>query len=73
MSEEIITLSENYYSRSRVYDKEGNFLHMDTRESKSNIMREGYFFTDLEQQQNEEYIYYEEEKEQKLKSNKKSD
>jgi|TARA_R110000851_G_scaffold64653_1_gene147125 hypothetical protein len=66
-------LSENYYSRGRVYDKEGNFLHMDTRESNSSIVREGYFFTDIEQQLNEEYRYYEEqkEKEQELKSNQK--
>lgn len=66
-------MSENYYSRGRVYDKEGNFLHMDTRESNSSIVREGYFFTDIEQQLNEEYRYYEEqkEKEQELKSNQK--
>ena len=64
-------MSENYYSRGRVYDKEGNFLHMDTRESNSSIVREGYFFTDIEQQLNEEYRYYEEQKEQELKSNQK--
>ena len=66
-------MSENYYSRGRVYDKEGNFLHMDTRESNSSIVREGYFFTDIEQQLNEEYRYHEEqkEKEQELKSNQK--
>ena len=46
---------------------------MDTRESNSSIVREGYFFTDIEQQLNEEYRYYEEqkEKEQELKSNQK--
>jgi hypothetical protein len=66
-------LSESYYSRGRVYDKDGNFLHMDTRETKSSVMRESYFFTDLEEQQNEEYYYYEEQKEkQKSQSSEKS-
>ena len=53
--------------------KRETFLHMDTRESNSSIVREGYFFTDIEQQLNEEYRYYEEqkEKEQELKSNQK--
>ena len=66
-------MSENYYNRSRVYDRDGNFLHMDTRNDTSSIVREGYFFTDLEEQKNEEYIQYEieKEKEQKLKSNQK--
>lgn len=66
-------MSENYYNRSRVYDRDGNFLHMDTRNDTSSIVREGYFFTDLEEQKNEEYIHYEieKEKEQKLKSNQK--
>lgn len=66
-------MSENYYNRSRVYDRDGNFLHMDTRDDTSSIVREGYFFTDLEEQKNEEYIQYEieKEKEQKLKSNQK--
>jgi len=56
-----------------VYDRDGNFLHMDTRNDTSSIVREGYFFTDLEEQKNEEYIQYEieKEKEQKLKSNQK--
>ena len=61
-------MSENYYSRGRVYDKEGNFLHMDTRESNSSIVREGYFFTDIEQQLNEEYRYYEEQKEKRTRT-----
>ena len=66
-------MSENYYNRSRVYDRDGNFLHMDTRDDTSSIVREGYFFTDLEEQKNEEYIQYEieKEKEQKLKSHQK--
>ena len=48
---------------------------MDTRDDTSNIEREGYFFTDVDEQLNEEYIHYEIEKEkkQKLKSNQKSD
>ena len=57
---------------SRVYDRDGNFLHMDTRDDTSSIEREGYFFTDVDEQLNEEYIHYEIEKERtKLKSHQK--
>lgn len=67
-------MSENYYNRSRVYDRDGNFLHMDTRDDTSSIEREGYFFTDVDEQLNEEYIHYEieKEKEQKFEYDKKS-
>ena len=63
-------LSENYYNRSR---GDRDFLHMDTRDDTSSIEREGYFFTDVDEQLNEEYIHYEIEKikEQKLKSHQK--
>jgi hypothetical protein len=66
-------LSENYYNRSRVYDRDGNFLHMDTRDDTSSIIREGYWSYDYEEQLNEEFRYYEEqkEKEQELKLNQK--
>ena len=35
---------------------------MDTRDDTSSIEREGYFFTDVDEQLNEEYIHYEIEK-----------
>ena len=46
---------------------------MDTRDDNSNIIREGYWCYDYNEQLNEEYRYYEEqkEKEQELKLNQK--
>lgn len=65
----------NYFDRSSnwVFDKEGNYLYTDFGGGNPNIIREGYFFCDIEEQMNEEYRHYEEQKEkQKSQSSEKS-
>lgn len=65
----------SYFDRSSnwVFDKEGNYLYTDYSGGNPSVVRESYFFTDLEEQQNEEYYYYEEQKEkQKSQSSEKS-
>ena len=67
-------MSENYYNRSRVLDREGNFLHFDTTDHNTHIVRESSLLTVKQDQDQEEFYYYEieKEKEQKFEYDKKS-
>ena len=54
---------ENYYDKSNrwVYDTDGNFLHSKRMNYNPNILREGYFFSDVKTEE-EEYLYRKENK-----------
>ena len=55
---------ENYYDKSNrwVYDTDGNFLHSKRMNYNPNILREGYFFSDVKTEEEEEYLYRKENK-----------
>ena len=54
---------ENYYDNSSrwVFDSDGNYLHSKRTNYNPNILREGYFFSDVKTDE-EEYLYRKENK-----------
>tara|TARA_B110000967_G_scaffold198535_1_gene231701 strand:+ start:305 stop:478 length:174 start_codon:yes stop_codon:yes gene_type:complete len=56
-------MNENYYNNTHqwVFDTDGNFLHSKRTNCNPNILREGYFFSDVKTDE-EEYLYRKENK-----------
>jgi|TARA_B110000259_G_C13723904_1_gene285614 hypothetical protein len=56
-------MNENYYNNTHqwVFDTDGNFLHSKRTNYNPNILREGYFFSDVKTDE-EEYLYRKENK-----------
>ena len=51
-------MNENYYNNTHQweFDTDGNFLHSKRTNYNPNILREGYFFSDIKTDE-EEYLY----------------